>query len=211
MGQYAPIDTNKRYVVDRTPSGPISDHDKIQKGLPLYGPPRGIGLCQLDNWGNGEPQSIHLWNWKKNIEAAATEVLPEKVGIVKSDVKDLKTAFDKGIKEKADTIIYKVNDFTVGNYTFKVKNSSLITDIDFKVAPNTDTNTKSFLDAAVIVRYNGGSIVKSITYNTAPLTHPTSGIEIKVLYITINYDTERIYDSSDPKKKPYLFKVLGKP
>jgi len=58
---------------------------------------------------------------------------------------------------------------------------------------------------------NGGSIIESITYNTETIMHPKKNRPIKALNITINYNTNKIYDNTDPQKKPYLFKVLGKP
>jgi hypothetical protein len=55
------------------------------KGEPYYGPPRGFGLKQLDNWGAmekkyAEPQ--HLWNWNANIDGGV-EVIEEKKGYVR--------------------------------------------------------------------------------------------------------------------------------
>jgi hypothetical protein len=49
------------------------------RGEPIYGPPRGFGLKQLDGWGTPVRHATaqHLWNWQENIEGGI-EVLREK-------------------------------------------------------------------------------------------------------------------------------------
>jgi hypothetical protein len=56
-----------------------------RRGEPLYGPPRGFGLKQLDNWGAPRryATSKHLWNWQANIDGGV-EVIREKEGLVNS-------------------------------------------------------------------------------------------------------------------------------
>jgi hypothetical protein len=54
-------------------------------GEPLYGPPRGFGLKQLDNWGTTtnpkQATEQHLWSWKENIKGGV-EVIEEKKAAV---------------------------------------------------------------------------------------------------------------------------------
>jgi hypothetical protein len=73
-------------------------------GEPLYGPPRGFGLKQLDNWGrpNHHAYSQHLWNWKANIDGGV-EVIREKERLV-SDVRRI-----------SDGIIERWNDMNPDN------------------------------------------------------------------------------------------------
>jgi hypothetical protein len=59
--------------------------DTNAKGEPLYGPPRGFGLKQLDNWGNSnnpkQATAQHLWNWKANIDGGVEVILEKKAKV----------------------------------------------------------------------------------------------------------------------------------
>ena len=100
-----------------------------------------------------------------------------------------------------------MNDFTIGSYTFTLgNNTTFFPSYDLK--KTVADGKKSFLDAALIQMYNGGSIIESVTEDVkTEINHQTKNLEdIKYLKITIN--PKYITDNSDKTKRPYLFKVL---
>jgi hypothetical protein len=123
-------------------------------GEPLYGPPRGFGLKQLDNWGNNQhATSQHLWNWKTNIDAGV-EVIREKATIVnhyRNEHNEIINGWNRGHQddpvsdslfieagENAETTVLTI---TEGNETFAV---------------NPTGNQRDIYDALWIKLFNGG-------------------------------------------------------
>lgn len=60
--------------------------DSNAEGEPTYGPPKGFGLMQLDNWGNPKQYatSQHLWSWKENVDGSVAVIEEKKVEVEKA-------------------------------------------------------------------------------------------------------------------------------
>ena len=178
-----------------------------QKGLPFYGGPKGFGLKQLDNWGaNKYCSGEQRWNWKQNVDGGY-EVLESKL-----DAKgnyDLRYYLNQIInKLKADkNVKLEMKDFTIGNYTFTLgNNTTYFPSYDLKIT--VPDGKYSFLVAALIKMYNGGSIIESLTEHVEKEVNNETGDIVDVKYLKINIDTNSTTDNSDKTKRPYLFKVL---
>jgi len=135
------------------------------KGESLYGPPRGFGLKQLDNWGPKEnPKHAteqHLWDWKENIDGGV-EVIIEKKAIAN----DIKAQNDEIINEwnKAHSHDQVSDNLYIdnGDETYTDTGTSTIKEgnITFAVSPTGDQ--KDINDANWIRKFNGGTYYKVI-------------------------------------------------
>jgi hypothetical protein len=130
-----------------------SSHNSEQKGLPLWGGPKGFGFAQLDNWGSKEnPKectTLQRWNWKENIKGAI-EVIESKINEISNN---------KNMKDLVNLIIIKndsaqLEDLQIGNVTFTWANSSLFPNFD--IGRSLPAGKRSIFDANLIKYYNGG-------------------------------------------------------
>jgi hypothetical protein len=135
---------------------------KQGKGEPLYGPPRGFGLKQLDNFGSPKQyaSSQHLWNWKENIDGGV-EVIKEKKGFVDADRITNNKIIDNWNK-------YNVNDPVSDSLYIaegEGKGTTVLTitegNVTFAVSP-TGTQ-KDIYDARWIKLFNGGGYYYYVT------------------------------------------------
>ncbi len=134
-------------------------HKKEQKGLPLWGGPRGFGFAQLDNWGTKENpkycNTLQRWNWKENLKGAI-EVIDSKVYEVRNN-RDLQKIV-REINVKKDSI--SMDDLVFDKVTFTLGNSSIFPEFDInKPLP---AGKRSIFDAHLIKYYNGGQLIKGI-------------------------------------------------
>jgi hypothetical protein len=126
------------------------------KGEPLYGPPRGFGLKQLDNWGTPKQyaSSQHLWNWKENVDGGV-EVIREKersVNRIRNDQNDIINRWNNRYPDDlvsdsleviaGDNVGSKVLTITEGRETFAV---------------NPTDNQRDIYNAMWIKLFNGGN------------------------------------------------------
>jgi hypothetical protein len=125
-------------------------------GEPLYGPPRGFGLKQLDNWGNNQhatPQ--HLWNWQVNIDAGV-EILREKqnaVNRIRTEQSSIVSDWNEDYPDNpvSDSLYIEVGE-GMGTTVLSVTEGTE----SFSVIP-TPTNNRQhdIYDAVLIKLYNG--------------------------------------------------------
>lgn len=170
-----------KYIENKTYD--YSSHIKEQKGLPIWGGPKGFGFAQLDNWGTKkdlkECSTLQRWNWKENIKGAI-EVIESKINELKN-LKDLKDIIAI-IKLKQDSV--KMDDLVIGSVTFTLANSSLFPEWDIKKP--LPSGKRSIFDAHLIKYYNGGQLIKDVTKIKEENIDVNKGIrEEKVYYKVI--------------------------
>lgn len=135
------------------------------KGMPLFGYPDGWGAMQIDNWKTPIITDYsYIFNWKKNIDRGY-KVMQEKEGItltlLGADIDNYKKWY---LIDKNCVTVAK--DTTEGLITYshiKTSLSGLVT-LNTYFNENTDADKKSFLDANVIKRYNGGDYYRATVY-----------------------------------------------
>jgi hypothetical protein len=129
------------------------------KGEPLYGPPRGFGLKQLDNWGNSnnpkQATAQHLWDWNKNIEGGV-EVIKEKQKQKEKLKKKEKQIIDDWNDDHQDNMVY--------DSLLVLGNSTKVLIIEEGANNHTETfavspigNQRDIYDAVWIKMFNGGA------------------------------------------------------
>jgi len=167
-------------------------HKKEQKGLPLWGGPKGFGFAQLDNWGSiTDPKvcnTLQRWNWKENIKGSI-ELIESKINEISSR-KDLNNIITT-MKIKNDSVI--MNDLVVGNVTFTLANSPLFPKWDIK--KTLPSGKRSIFDANLIKYYNGGFLLNNISrVKEETLNMATGKKEEKTYYKVIIEGTEYLED-----------------
>lgn len=183
-GDYFTINSSKVYDA--------SSHRAEQKGLPIWGGPRGFGLKQLDHWQYGgvskECNAKQRWDWKENIKGGL-EVLESKISEMKGSPH--LTKIKSQIVGKEENLI--MDDFTTGRITFMLANSGFFSDWD--VQKDISDDKKSFLDANFITLYNGkGHIISKIEEVKEVITDKETNSEIEVTkYKIIIDDTKTGY------------------
>ena len=190
-GKYSPVSAKAQTTQDG------------QKGLPLWGGPRGMGLKQLDNWTrNGQTVycgTAERWNWKENLKVGK-EVMDSKVQIMSTSTKSL-----YGIKPIATLLDENKKDriadpLKVGQYTFVLANSPYFPHWDFGQQPDTSKGEKSILEAHLIVMYNGGFLLDHWEDVVVGEPNPETGEWEPKTYHKL---------AINPAKTGYLTKVLG--
>jgi hypothetical protein len=152
-----PIDEKAKY------EGPL-DNSKGQKGLPLYGGPRGFGLKQLDNWKSNGVNKVcsaeQRWNWKANVDGGI-DVVNSKVSSVKRVLQDELLIINKWIEHHPDNNPV-MEDVEFGGsknkITFTNSKSPIFPDMEVADS-NAPIGKYSFLDAILIRMFNGGNVL----------------------------------------------------
>jgi hypothetical protein len=143
----------------------LKDNDQ-GKGEPLYGPPRGFGLKQLDNWGNPSHYAYaqQLWDWKANIEGGI-EVLREKEQWVSNKKNDHKRIIDAWNKINPDNPVSDslkiVSGPGIGTWVLTINEGGET----FAVDPT--TSQRNIYDALFIRYFNGGTYYDVVQNGTA--------------------------------------------
>ncbi|WP_163628759.1 fibronectin type III domain-containing protein [Paludibacter sp. 221] len=124
-------------------------------GEPLYGYPRGFGLKQLDNWGNGQYATAqHLWNWKANIDGGI-EVIKEKKELVDKAKENHIRVIEDWNSANPDNLVSDTLKIIAGEgsgtYVLTITEGSET----FSVSPT--INERDIYDARWIKLFNGGS------------------------------------------------------
>ena len=153
----APVDEKIVY------EGPL-DNSKGQKGLPLYGGPRGFGLKQLDNWKSNGVNKVcpaeQRWNWKVNVDGGI-DVVNSKVGDMQDILQDECLLIKNWLeKHPGSNATMEDIEFGVDNNKITFTNAKSPIFPDLNVAENFAPNGKySFLDAILIRMFNGGNVL----------------------------------------------------
>jgi hypothetical protein len=139
-------------------SGAKQFNDKGSKiGLPTFGFPDGWGLMQIDNWTTPTlKDNGFMFDWKKNIKKGY-DIIEEKIPVVINHYKSMNTKIKNGKLKKYTSS--EQGEVTKGNVKYshvKTELTKLMTDCNTNFSTNPSGN-KSFIDATLIKRYNGGS------------------------------------------------------
>jgi hypothetical protein len=124
-------------------------------GEPLYGKPRGFGLKQLDNWGNGQQATAqHLWNWKANIDGGV-EVIREKEQWINTARNEHTAIINRWNDRNSDNPVSDSLTIIAGEN----KNSTILTITEGQetFAVNPSGNQRNIYDALWIKLFNGSS------------------------------------------------------
>lgn len=131
-----------------------------EDGTPTWGTPHGWGLMQLDNKVAKVATKKELWNWKSNLDKAF-DIVKEKsnnsISGFKETIKDIKS------KKILSENILPATEQLEGQYSYShiktnVSGYNIINDYFDDYVGN---DKKSFLEADIIKRYNGGRYYKN--------------------------------------------------
>ena len=146
----APIDEKAVYV------SPFKN-GKGQKGLPLYGGPKGFGLKQLDNWRSNGVDKVcsaeQRWNWKANVDGGL-DVVGTKVKSVINNLQDELLLIKEWLGKYPESYAV-LDDIVFGKITFTNSKSPIFPNLNV-INTNAPSGKYSFLDAILIGKFNGG-------------------------------------------------------
>jgi hypothetical protein len=155
---------------DYTVGTPLLASYKGLKGLPIYGPPNGWGMGQLDNWKinnvTNYANSDQRWNWKSNLDGVKI-VHDLKVSDINAYYVAKMIVVNNWNNANPKNKVQPAADQTEGTVTFSHVNSNIFPSIDFGT---NDITKKSFMDATVIKSYNGGAYYYQLVRNIDPIT-----------------------------------------
>jgi hypothetical protein len=132
------------------------DKHKQGKGEPLYGPPKGFGLKQLDNWAKDTKHATeqHLWNWKENIDGGV-EVIKEKKAVVDKAKARHAEMIEKWNKKNSTNQVSDSLEIIAGDNIGSVIYTITEGKETFAVSP-ANSSQRNIYDALWIKLFNGG-------------------------------------------------------
>jgi len=137
-------------------------------GLPIIGYPQGFGIMQIDNFLLNGVETLaskdEVWNWQRNIDRGYF-VLNLKKGQTIIDINKEKSEI-KTIFESNPNSVSLAADVVAGDFTFihaptNISGFSSINNPYFMRGRTITGTQKSFIDAHIIKRYNGGQYYNS--------------------------------------------------
>lgn len=128
------------------------------KGYPYFGFPDGFGIMQVDRQTEKTlMDDTYLWDWKRNIDKGK-ETIDIKVNEAAASLRNTAQIIERYTNGDITKIVGAA-DQEEGNITFSHHKSEIevFSDINaYLPEKSLETTTKSFIDADLIRRYNGG-------------------------------------------------------